>query len=261
MARIRTVKPEFWTDEDLATVTETARLVAIGLLNLADDEGFFNANIRLIECSLFPLTEPSMSIHECLKQLVNIGYLEVKNTADGKSYGHVVNFTKHQKVNRPTASKIKHLFTDNNELTDITEGSLSNHGTFTVGKERKGKEQGKEQGKDQQRATKKFELEIQTSGNNNFLVTDDLVSSLKGFYPALDVEQQLRNIAGHFHARPDELRPRTKITQFIHSWMQNRANQVSQGQSENDDPLGLNDTSWIDDLVFNEDGTVYEKSN
>lgn len=261
MARIRTVKPEFWTDEDLATVTETARLVAIGLLNLSDDEGFFNANIRLIECSLFPLTEPSLSIHECLKQLINIGYLDVRTTADGKSYGHVVNFTKHQKVNRPTASKIKPLFIDNSELTVLTEDSLSNHGSITVGKERKGKEQGKEQGKDQQQEIKKFELEIQTTGNSNFIVTIELVEQLKGFYPLLDVEQQLRNIAGHFSARPDELRPRTKITQFIHSWMQNRANQVSNSKNENDDPLGLNDTSWADGLVFDDQGGVYEKSN
>jgi len=130
-------------------------------------------------------------------------------------------------------------------------------------KAHRSQDQDQEQDQDikQQRAAKKNRLEIQTTGNNNFLVTDDLVSSLERFYPALDVEQQLRNIAGHFHARPDELRPRTKITQFIHSWMQNRANQVSQGQSENDDPLGLNDKSWINDLVFNEDGTVYEKSN
>jgi len=122
-------------------------------------------------------------------------------------------------------------------------------------------EQEQEQDKDQQRGLNKFALEIQTNGNSNFIVTTELVLQLKGFYPLLDIEQQLRNIAGHFHARPDELRPRTKITQFIHSWMQNRANQVSHGQSDNDDPLGLNDTSWADDLVFDDQGGVHEKSN
>nr|MBF6067360.1 primosomal protein [Klebsiella pneumoniae] len=38
MARIRTIKPEFWTDEDMAEVSEPACLLAIGLLNYADDE-------------------------------------------------------------------------------------------------------------------------------------------------------------------------------------------------------------------------------
>ncbi len=45
MPRIRTIKPEFWSDEKLATVSEATLLVAIGLLNLADDEGYFNATL------------------------------------------------------------------------------------------------------------------------------------------------------------------------------------------------------------------------
>ena len=36
MARIRTIKPEFWTDEDMAEVSEPACLLAIGLLNYAE---------------------------------------------------------------------------------------------------------------------------------------------------------------------------------------------------------------------------------
>ena len=108
--RIRTVKPEFWQDEDLAEISETARLVAIGLLNMADDEGFFNANEKLVSSLLFPLTEPSVSIHECFNQLVQSGYLKLYPCKKGKKvYGKVVNFLKHQKVNRPSSSKIKDL--------------------------------------------------------------------------------------------------------------------------------------------------------
>ncbi len=40
MARIRTIKPTFWTDEDMADISEAACLLAIGLLNYADDEGY-----------------------------------------------------------------------------------------------------------------------------------------------------------------------------------------------------------------------------
>lgn len=127
--RIRTVKPEFWQDEDLAEISETARLVAIGLLNMADDEGFFNANEKLVSSLLFPLTEPSVSIHECLNQLVRSGYLKLHPCKKGKKvYGQVVNFLKHQKVNRPSPSKIK-------DLIQFNDGSLNDHGGITVGKE------------------------------------------------------------------------------------------------------------------------------
>ena len=62
MARIRTIKPEFWTDEDLSEVSEAACLLAIGLLNYADDEGYFNANPKLVKAAVFPIREQSGSI-------------------------------------------------------------------------------------------------------------------------------------------------------------------------------------------------------
>ena len=133
MARIRTVKPEFWMNEDLASVSESARLLAIGVLNLADDEGWLKCHPKLIEGSLFPFSEPSVSVHECLIQLQNIGYLAIYKSVDGKEYAHVVKFNEHQKINRPTPSKIK-------DAAGLTEYSLIAHGALTGGKERKGRE-------------------------------------------------------------------------------------------------------------------------
>ncbi len=143
MARIRTVKPEFWLCEDLATVSESSRLLAIALLNQADDDGYFRANPLLLKAAVSPLTEPSMSIHKSLDELSIIDYIRLYRGSDGKHYGLVVGFVKHQKINRPTPSKIK-------DLVDITESSVSAHDLLTTGKERKGKEveQGREQGKE-----------------------------------------------------------------------------------------------------------------
>lgn len=139
MARIRTVKPEFWQDDDLAEVSEPAVLVAVGLLNHSDDEGFFKSNPKLIKSVVFPLREPSVSIHDILIELSNIGYITLYIGIDGKKYGCVNGFTKHQKINRPTPSKIK-------DLIDFNEDSMSPHDLLTTGKERKGTGKGKEQG-------------------------------------------------------------------------------------------------------------------
>ena len=133
MPRIRTVKPEFYQDEDLAGVSETAFILALGLLNQSDDEGYFKANPMLIKSQVFPLREPSVSIHGALSELSNIGFIELFEGADGKNYGLVAGFTKHQTINRPTPSYIK-------GLRVITEDSVSAHGGLPVGKERKGKD-------------------------------------------------------------------------------------------------------------------------
>lgn len=109
MARIRTIKPEFWRDEALASVSPEACLLALGLLNHCDDEGYFNANPKLVESDIFPLRELKGKTTVLLQELCKIGYLLVFQGSDGKTYGCVKNFEKHQVINKKTPSKIKHL--------------------------------------------------------------------------------------------------------------------------------------------------------
>lgn len=139
MARIRTIKPEFYTNEELSKLPEVTHYgMASGLLTYADDEGYFNANPGLIKAAVFPLREPSVSIHDMLTQLSSVGYLRFGSAADGKRYGHVVKFDEHQRVNRPTPSKIKDL-TIQWEESVIPHGELSESSPLErKGKERKG---------------------------------------------------------------------------------------------------------------------------
>ena len=142
MARIRTIKPEFWEHEDLSELPEATHMLAAALLNYADDEGYFNANPMLIKAACSPLREPSVSIPESLTLLSNTGYIRLGVAPDGKRYGHVVAFLVHQRVNRPTPSKIK-------TLEIAWEESGIAHPQLTEpsppegkGRERKGKEEG-----------------------------------------------------------------------------------------------------------------------
>jgi len=141
MPRIRTVKPEFWLNEELAELPPETRLLAIGLLNQSDDEGYFKASPAILKGAVFPFNDPSVSVQTMLTQLSQINYISLHKGSDGKSYGFVVNFVKHQVINRPTKSKIK-------DLVNLSENSVSIHAQITENSvpERKGKEQGKEQG-------------------------------------------------------------------------------------------------------------------
>lgn len=107
MARIRTIKPEFWRDDKLSSVSAEAALLAVGLLNHSDDEGYFNAHPKLVESDVFPLRTLKVTTTELLRELSGIGYIELFLGSDGKTYGRVVNFTKHQVINKPSPSKIK----------------------------------------------------------------------------------------------------------------------------------------------------------
>jgi len=137
MARIRTIKPEFWRDELLAGVTAEAALLAIGLLNHCDDEGYFNANPKLVESDVFPLRALTNSTPALLLELSRIGYIEVFSGSDGKTYGKVANFEKHQVINKKTPSKIK-------DLCDLRQDYHTPTVVLPTGKEGKGKEVEKE---------------------------------------------------------------------------------------------------------------------
>ena len=139
MARIRTIKPEFWRDEKLSSISAEAALLAVGLLNHCDDEGYFNAHPKLVESDVFPLRILANNTTVLLRELSGIGYIDVFSGSDGKTYGKIVNFAKHQVINKPTPSKIK-------AFCGIPYDYGSDPVVLPTGKERKGKEQGKGNG-------------------------------------------------------------------------------------------------------------------
>ena len=106
MARIRTIKPDFWKNEGLSDLPEATHILAAALLNYADDEGYFNANPGLVKAECFPLRNPSISVADSLKSLHAMGYIRLGTGEDGKRYGHIVEFLKHQKVSHAAESKI-----------------------------------------------------------------------------------------------------------------------------------------------------------
>jgi hypothetical protein len=108
--RIRTIKPEFWQNETIATLPEFTRLLAIALLNYADDHGYFMANHKLIAGNLFPFEEDSKKIPRSIQELSCVDYLELGIDSKGRQVARVVNFDKHQRVDKPKPSIIKEDF-------------------------------------------------------------------------------------------------------------------------------------------------------
>lgn len=130
MARIRTIKPEFWKHEALCELPEATHMLAAALINYADDHGYFNANPKLIAGEIYPLREPSVSIPESLRSLHAIGYIRLGTGADGRAYGHIVEFDKHQRVSHPSDSKISCLTITWKDSGIIPEASVKAPETF-----------------------------------------------------------------------------------------------------------------------------------
>jgi hypothetical protein len=83
------------------------RLLALGLLNYADDEGYFRAHPALIRGELMPFTESTAVIPPMLQELVAIGYLSLHQAKDSTPIGHITNFLRHQSISKPRRSELR----------------------------------------------------------------------------------------------------------------------------------------------------------
>ena len=61
MARIRTIKPEFWTSEQIVECSPIARLLFIGMWNFCDDGGNHPASHKTLKMQIFPGDDISIS--------------------------------------------------------------------------------------------------------------------------------------------------------------------------------------------------------
>jgi hypothetical protein len=104
--RIRSIKPEWLEDERLALASPVARVMSVALITLADDEGRGRGNLTTLGGRVFPgSANPREDSAKALEELARLRYV-VLYESDGQSYFQIRNWAKHQRVDRPTPSRI-----------------------------------------------------------------------------------------------------------------------------------------------------------
>jgi hypothetical protein len=100
VARIRSVKPEFWDDRRLARATSRdARLLYIGLWNQADEHGRCNGDLSWIKGRVFPY-ESDLGADECARLLDELarGEWVRRYTVQGDPFLFLPNLQRHQRL-------------------------------------------------------------------------------------------------------------------------------------------------------------------
>lgn len=105
--RIRSLKPEFLEDEALGLAGDNARMLAIGLLLLADDHGRGRANEQFLAAHVWSYDprEGLEKVREGLARLSGAGFVIVYE-ADGQRYFEIRNWKKHQRVDKPGKPRV-----------------------------------------------------------------------------------------------------------------------------------------------------------
>jgi hypothetical protein len=97
VARMRYLKPEFWTDSKVIRMSPFARLLFQGSWNFAlCDAGHLDDDALALKLKVLP-ADP-VNADELLEEVIATGRIVRKCTSDGKQYLQVLNLTRHQKV-------------------------------------------------------------------------------------------------------------------------------------------------------------------
>ena len=125
MARIRTIKPEFWTSKQITECSLNARLLFIGLWNFCDDAGRHPLKLDEIKTNIFPDDDiDSVTVQGMCNEL-SVNGLITGYVVDGQEYLQVADWH-HQKINRPQEPR----------FPGPSEGdSLNTDGVLAVGSE------------------------------------------------------------------------------------------------------------------------------
>lgn len=233
--RIRTIKPEFFTHEVLFDAEKDCglplRLAFVGLWTCCDRDGRFEWRPRPLKTHIMPYDDVDFS--RVLDALATRGFV-VKYASDGKEYGCIPSWARHQVVNNREAAS---------DIPDISEGAVITYEmtreprvddasqSCTSGREGKGREL---EGKGR-------ELE----GAIAPLSSSDDVKAAFDAYNAMAERAGIPQAQAMTDKRKSAIRARLKSAGGIDGWM------VALGKVENSPHCtGQNDRGWKADLDF-----------
>ena len=240
MARKRMLAASFWTDEKVGECSLMERLLFLGLISQADDEGLGRANPKLLMSLIFPYDDIRISdFTKSLEKLSSLGMI-LLYSVKGQSYYKVTNFSKHQCINRATPTElprpteadgtnVKNGTSDNDYFENhgtLTEHSLNTHGVLNA-KRREEKRREEKYSSNTTISTEPKPAEpvstpcftLPMTGGEKFSVTEKDIEYYESLYPACDVRQEFRKMIGWLDANPAKRKTPKGIKRFINAWL------------------------------------------
>lgn len=214
MARIRTIKPEFFTSEDIVALSMSARLLYIAMWCEADREGRFAWKPRTFKMRYFPADE--VSIEEMAEEIIEGGLIVLY----GEGLAYIPTFGIHQHINpRESASN----------LPDPHASPRVIHASPRVSDVQVGRE-GRE-GRIDARVTSQDDetpeedpapppvVLIHLNDGSEHGIDAQQVEEWSLTYPNVDVLQALRQMRQWAIANPTKRKTRRGVLAFVNTWL------------------------------------------
>ncbi len=229
MARNRVIRPGFWDDEKLATVSRDARLTYIGMWTHSDDFGVIRGGATWIRSRVYPNEIITLGVFrrwlDELEKIKRIWPYKIQR----EPYYYIPTFLDHQTIDRRNVTNRNPV--PPKEVMD----SSANHRRIiddqsetprVEGKGREGKRR-EEKGKEG-KGSRDEPLPPELNEMNLFLVDEelirrwpDLLVSWKKTYPRLDIMAQIGQAHNHLIEHPEK--HYRKMIKYIGDWIKRSA--------------------------------------
>ena len=129
MARKRMFDPSVWQDEGFLELSDKSKLMFLGLINHADDEGKGIGSSKSLKAKIFPAEDISIEKIDQIKTEVQKYTRVTFYTIDGKEYYKLEKWSRYQSVNHPQKSAIPDPVDDSiNDTVTLPERSRNDTG-------------------------------------------------------------------------------------------------------------------------------------
>lgn len=216
MARIRTIKPEFFTSEDIVSLSPMARILYIALWCEADREGRLVWKPLTFKLRYLPADDCDISA--LCDEIVERGLVRLY----GEGYAVIPAFAAHQHINpRESASQLP------DPCASVTRASRvgtrkPRASDAQGGREGKGKEGNEDSG--EPRGDSPPAAIIPLVDGTEAAFTQAQVDDWGRAYPAVDVAQQLRQMRAWCIANPTRRKTARGVEAFIVGWLTKEQN-------------------------------------
>lgn len=236
MARIRTIKPEFFDDEHLCELPFEHRLCFIGLWTQADKAGRMEDRPKRLKARIFPFDDVDMD--GILSRLAREGFI-VRYRVDEKPLLAIkpTSWIKHQ---RPRQDEPETVLPQPLAGT-VTGPSLRRDESVaaeSLGKEGKGREEGK--GRDGSSEPPDGDSEppageavavfpVVGKGGPSWTLSEAQVASWRELYPTIDVLREVRKALAWCAANPGRRKTAKGMPAFLVNWLNKATNDTRGG--------------------------------
>lgn len=220
MARIRTIKPDFWTSEQIVECSTNARLLFVGMWNFCDDSGRHPASTKTLKARVFPGDSFTMKeIQGLVDELSKQRLIETYETPEGQCYWQVTGW-RHQKIDKPNPSSfpppcecIRRTFDDHSTIIrrSFTPGMEWN------GMDSKGMEGNGDSSIVESSTTEPAVITFPCNGKpKNWNLTQTQIDEWAGLYPGVDILAESRKALAWIKANT----PKTSkgMPKFLVGW-------------------------------------------